>query len=1340
MTEPLTAVLRSLQLAGLDVDAEAALDGVWLALHMAGTTSPATTSGELADPVSSTAERPASAGPGAAATPDVPGVTKTARPWSPTGQRASPLSGPSATASARALTLSRASALPESRELIKALRPLRRRVVSPGAGVLDVETTVRHAAEEDIWIPSYQSTRERWLDVLLVADRGLSMIIWQETIDEVERVLRNSGAFRTVRSWWLQSDADSPAITAKGRGASPPTPEKLVRLVRGTMRSVILLVSDCVGARWHDGTVPRLVAGWSRHVPVALLQVTPEWFWPRTALHATVGSQFRSPVPVARNREFRWDPGGLGAVAVSSDVDKTLLRVPAATLTSRAVARVASLIAGVGREWAPGVVFDLTWNDDEGPPIARSSADARVARFRALASREAQRLAAAYAASPVQTLGVLRLLRRDLLPDADLFTEAEVLLGGIVTVKRDKARWDAGASLPLEFFPDVRPLLLDGAIAGDVVRVLAHAAGVAAAGVGPTFTSWLADPAAGLAQLDPTESAFAASAAEALRRLGGAYARMVKPGVVAPDGGATAVSDAPPTAEPREQDAVETGVGQSESPSGPTTEGRRPPFVGRPHELLLPVTLHGREDHVRRIDRGLTAQGGPAVMALVGPAGMGKSALAAQAAWRWRARRPDEEPFVWSFYRDPATDRAWQALTDHYLRDRSRRTDPELFEELARRGGSLMIFDGTDAVRAPAELASFMRRVEQIAAVPGVRVVLTAREHPARDARVEVLEVGPLDASGAAALVGELVATLDARDPAANLARDRALLTRVAREIAGGNPLVVTFLAGKAATLSVEGLLEELDQDVRELRAISADQLPRLNEQLDLAVRARELSARGRSLLDGGSAREASSALQDVVGMRSRLPSLRLRARALFDLSLAHVATGRRDEAVAVLGEAGNLARESADAPLLARVFDATANVQEVLGNHAEARIALERLRELRPDQGPAIDERLRRLAATASPSVSQANDPGRVPPDDAQFATMEFLIRGGVQGVGFRAFVERHVRELGLRGSAENLRDGRIRVQAAGPRARLHELEARLRQGPPRAKVDDVATRVLEGHEVADRGAASTRPRLARYQRSVIAIGIGRTGKLPALTAAVDASRSFSEWATGSQQLPPDRVSLITDDDGDVTTARIADAVRSRLGTSGLDQLVIYFAGYAITANRAERWLLSRAPDDVGAAIDVGASAELARSSGIPHVVFVSDTCRVSAESIPAHTMLGHNVFPDRARTDRHGWVDQFSASSVGVAARDPKDVAGWARRYGAVYTKVLLSALAGAEPSIQDERDGVRYIRPRLLAKYLSEAVPASLRSQNLPLDTQQVPDARIESGDDAWLAVFD
>src|SRR5437016_12492562 len=79
-----------------------------------------------------------------------------------------------------------------------------------------------------------------------------------------------------------------------------------------------------------------------------------------------------------------------------------------------------------------------------------------------------------------------------------------------------------------------------------------------------------------------------------------------------------------------------------------------------------------------------------------------------------------------------------------------------------------------------------------------------------------------------------------------------------------------------------------------------------------------------------------------------------------------------------------------------------------------------------------------------------------------AQHLNMERLhavVRGDVQGVGFRYFVQRKANQLGLRGWVRNNDDGTVEVVAEGDRAQLEELARALEGGPRMARVDRVET-----------------------------------------------------------------------------------------------------------------------------------------------------------------------------------------------------------------------------------------------------------------------------------------
>jgi DNA ligase D-like protein (predicted 3'-phosphoesterase) len=77
-------------------------------------------------------------------------------------------------------------------------------------------------------------------------------------------------------------------------------------------------------------------------------------------------------------------------------------------------------------------------------------------------------------------------------------------------------------------------------------------------------------------------------------------------------------------------------------------------------------------------------------------------------------------------------------------------------------------------------------------------------------------------------------------------------------------------------------------------------------------------------------------------------------------------------------------------------------------------------------------------------------------------------LVRGTVQGIGFREATRRRALELGLRGWVRNMPDGSVAVHAEGAPAAVQELIGFLRTGPPAARVRELALEASapEGHE----------------------------------------------------------------------------------------------------------------------------------------------------------------------------------------------------------------------------------------------------------------------------------
>lgn len=81
------------------------------------------------------------------------------------------------------------------------------------------------------------------------------------------------------------------------------------------------------------------------------------------------------------------------------------------------------------------------------------------------------------------------------------------------------------------------------------------------------------------------------------------------------------------------------------------------------------------------------------------------------------------------------------------------------------------------------------------------------------------------------------------------------------------------------------------------------------------------------------------------------------------------------------------------------------------------------------------------------------------------------YLVKGRVQGVGFRWFVHREAAEIGLRGWVRNTADGDVEVVAAGEPEGLAELKEALRKGSRGSRVDAVVEHELVESEGADLG-----------------------------------------------------------------------------------------------------------------------------------------------------------------------------------------------------------------------------------------------------------------------------
>jgi len=559
-----------------------------------------------------------------------------------------------------AIRIAAAPTLPRA-ELARALRPLKRRNISRTDVEWDQEETIARAADSDggFLLPAFRPKPDRWLDLVVVADDAGSGSVWRSNIQDFLRVLQESGAFRGIRVYRIDSDepGDKPLMvrgeTSAAKGNRDPR-----ELVDPTGSRAVLVLSDCVSAGWGDGRVARLLNLWVAAGPVAVVQLLPQRLWRRCPTRF-VPIEWRASRPTTTNTTIDWrfrdhEPGEPPPHLAGTPI-------PVTEMTGRGLAQWARLVAGQLPQWAPGVALfaasPATYalrgyaravvSDTDDPEV-------RVARFRAVASPQAYQLATYLGAAPLQ-LPVIRLVQQAMFDSPRPAHIAELLLSGLLgQTSPDDRRIDPD-KVEYDFQPGIRQVLLGALNRRETLDVLFEVGRYLnqRTGAGIDLLALLS-PADGLGDGVGSNRAFALVALEVLRTLGGAYAEkagylesiiVTKPdkkdrvsvrgrsedaaAPVGPDGDL----DSAASTSPRKDDAVK-GPGLRTTP---TLE--RPRDASRVDVWEVPRrTPHftGRKQLLSLLRAELLNSPKAAVLvprALYGLGGVGKTALANEYAW-----------------------------------------------------------------------------------------------------------------------------------------------------------------------------------------------------------------------------------------------------------------------------------------------------------------------------------------------------------------------------------------------------------------------------------------------------------------------------------------------------------------------------------------------------------------------------------------------------------------------------------------------------------------------------------------------------------------------------------
>ena len=452
----------------------------------------------------------------------------------------------------------------DPQKLFEAVLPLMQPVAAEQVAGLDEAATLDHYVQWRQLIPVWQPDQQYRFTLTLILDQGFSMTVWQPRLEHISERLGGFHGFKDVQvlRWQPGGDrsqrnddpavcaqGDDPALFALNGGAAPSAAESGDRLT--------VVISDCAGPQWWGvaGTDPGPAFAMLKRLgaaqPLVIWQVLPSWMWSRTALGKGEATTLRRS-GAGTGWPFQRAGSEMRQLAAAADPQRPL---PVFELTEKGLRAWSSLIggspfnesfgfllpaepSGVLLDSKPAAEAGATDGPDNGEEPGQEARQRQVQqedqdplmplrRFQHLASPDARRLMVRFAAAPVLTLPVMRLIQAALLEGTGTAALAEVVLSGLLRPLNRNQASDPEA-LQFTFAEPIRAALLRQQPPTITLQVIEEVTDFIAGhwslkGWG-SFRAFLTDPSIGAPPGQERSQHFANLAADIIASLGGAYA------------------------------------------------------------------------------------------------------------------------------------------------------------------------------------------------------------------------------------------------------------------------------------------------------------------------------------------------------------------------------------------------------------------------------------------------------------------------------------------------------------------------------------------------------------------------------------------------------------------------------------------------------------------------------------------------------------------------------------------------------------------------------------------------------------------------------------------------
>lgn len=250
--------------------------------------------------------------------------------------------------------------------------------------------------------------------------------------------------------------------------------------------------------------------------------------------------------------------------------------------------------------------------------------------------------------------------------------------------------------------------------------------------------------------------------------------------------------------------------------------------------------------------------------------------------------------------------------------------------------------------------------------------------------------------------------------------------------------------------------------------------------------------------------------------------------------------------------------------------------------------------------------------------------------------------------------------------------------------------------------------------------------------RKAAVVIGVDQTGNLAKLKSAAAGAEVVAGWLKSEGY----DVICLTDKEKPVTATDVENAISQFVKLPPqFNLLLVYFSGHGYWHARNDLWLLSGAPIQTSQAINLGGAMELAKFSGIPNIIFISDACRSIPDSRTGSRVNGIDAFPNLAEINKPSKIDFFKATTEAQAAFEVTINDSTQ----SVLTYAIRSAYENPKEemiqAITEDNERILVVPNRKLESYLQDKINDIL--SHIDITLMQTIEVNIPSSDDVYIA---